>query len=316
MKYKIFVDGQEGTTGLKINERLSLRPDLEILKIEQEKRKDREERRSLLNEADIAILCLPDEASRESVSLVQNNKTRIIDTSTAFRTDPAWIYGLPELNKNQRSMIKNANRVSVPGCHATGFILMLYPLIHEGIVPDDYPVTCSSVSGYSGGGKKMIAKYEVPDRKENQKIPRYYSLKLDHKHLPEMKKYPGLIHTPVYTPVVGDFYKGETVTIPLYTRLLKKKINPGELHDFFEDYYASERFVKILPYDLENLPDEGYFDATACNNTNRIEICILGQDERILILSRFDNLGKGSSGAALQNLNIMLGLDEGKGLEA
>ncbi len=247
MKFKIFVDGQEGTTGLKINERLSIRKDLNILEIDPEKRKNPEERRKLLNESDIAFLCLPDSASRESVSLVDNGKTRVIDTSTAFRTDPGWTYGLPELNKEQRTKIKNSSRVSVPGCHATGFVIILYPLISEGIVPKDYPVACSTAAGYSGGGKKMIKEYETSGD-ELLKIPRYYSLELNHKHLPEMQAVTGLNYPPIFTPVVGNFYNGEVVSIPLHSRLLNKKTRASGIQQILKSWYSSERFVKVLDF--------------------------------------------------------------------
>ncbi|MFZ5634369.1 MAG: N-acetyl-gamma-glutamyl-phosphate reductase [Bacillota bacterium] len=316
MKYKVFVDGREGTTGLKINERLSNRTDIDILKIEPEKRKDPEVRRMFLNEADIAFLCLPDSASRESASLVTNNKTRIIDASTAFRTDPNWIYGLPELSKNQRALIRDAHRVSVPGCHATGFNLALYPLVREGIVPEDYPVTCHSITGYSGGGKRLIEQYEaIGLNKKNLQSPRFYALNLNHKHLPEMQKITGLLYPPVFTPIVADFYQGMVVAIPLLKRLLNKKMTAKEIQEFMTSYYAAERFVRVMPYESEKYLDNGYFDATGCNHTNQIEIFVFGHGEQILILSRLDNLGKGASGAAVQNMNIMLGVDEGTGLE-
>lgn len=316
MKYSVFVDGQEGTTGLEINERLSKRTDIEVLRIDPERRKDPEERRRLLNEADIAFLCLPDAASRESVSLVTNNKTRIIDASTAHRTDPDWTYGLPELSRSQRALIKDSPRVSVPGCHATGFNLALYPLVREGIVPGDYPVTCQSITGYSGGGKRLIEQYEAADlNKKNLKSPRFYALTLNHKHLPEMQKVSGLLYPPVFTPVVGEFYRGMAVAITLIKRLLNKKVTAKEVAGLMADYYTSERFVSVMPYESEKYLDNGFFDATGCNNTNKVEIFVFGHSEQILVVSRLDNLGKGASGAAVQNMNIMLGVDEGTGLE-
>ncbi|OPY57890.1 MAG: N-acetyl-gamma-glutamyl-phosphate reductase [Pelotomaculum sp. PtaU1.Bin035] len=315
MKYKVFVDGQEGTTGLKINERLSRRADIDILKIDPERRKDPEVRCIFLNEADIAFLCLPDVASRESAALVTNNKTRIIDASTAHRTDPNWTYGIPELSKNQRARIRDSRRVSVPGCHATGFNMAIYPLIQEGIVPKDYPITCQSITGYSGGGKKLIEKYEETGvNKKNLKSPRFYALNLTHKHLPEMQKINGLLFPPLFTPIVGDFYQGMVVAVPLLTRLLNKKISAKDVQEVLASYYSSEHFVSVMPYESEDCLDSGYLDATGCNNTNRIEIFIFGNGEQILLLSRLDNLGKGASGAAIQNMNIMLGLDERTGL--
>ncbi len=316
MKYKVFVDGQEGTTGLKINERLSKRTDIVMLNIAPEKRKDPGERRKFLNEADIAFLCLPDEASRESVSLVNNSKTRIIDASTAHRTDPGWTYGLPELSRQQREKIKSSTRVSVPGCHATGFNLALYPLIKEGIVSDEYPITCQSITGYSGGGKKLIDRYETPgSNNKHLSCPRFYALKLNHKHLPEMQKVSGLQYPPVFTPIVGDFYQGMAVAIPLLKRLLKKNMAAEEVRELMAAYYAAERFVRVMPFESDSYLDNGFFDATGCNDTNKVEIFVFGHSEQILVISRLDNLGKGASGAAVQNMNIMLGVEEGAGLE-
>jgi len=316
MKYKVFVDGQEGTTGLKINERLSGRTDIDMLEIDPARRKDPEARRTLLNSADIAFLCLPDDAARESAALVTDAGTKIIDASTAHRTDPNWTYGIPELSEHQRALIRDSHRVAVPGCHATGFIMALYPLIREGIVPKDYPLTCQSVTGYSGGGKKLIEKHEdVGAARNNLESPQFYALSLKHKHLPEMQKMNGLLFPPLFTPIVGDFYQGMVVAVPLLARLLSKKISAEDVQNILASYYASERFVRVMPYGAESCLDNGFLDATGCNNTNRIEIFVFGNDEQILLLSRFDNLGKGASGAAVQNMNIMLGLDEGIGLE-
>lgn len=315
MKYKIFVDGQEGTTGLKIHERLENRPDIQLLKIDAGKKKDPSERSRLLNEADIAFLCLPDTASRESVSLVSNPSTRIIDASTAHRTQPGWTYGLPELSPEYRKEIASSKRVSVPGCHATGFNLSLFPLVKEGIVPADYPVSCHSITGYSGGGKKMIEEYEAEDDSKSElKSPRFYALGLKHKHLPEMQKISGLTYAPIFTPIVSDFYQGMTVAIPLHPRLLSKKLSAKEVHEFLSSYYEGEQFVKVMPFEYEQLPGNGFLSAIACNLTNRVELFVFGHSEQILVAARFDNLGKGASGAAIQNMNIMLGLDEGTGL--
>lgn len=315
MKYKVFVDGQEGTTGLQINDRLSGRTDIEILKIDPEKRKDPGVRSRLLNEADIAFLCLPDAASRESVSLVTNDKTRIIDASTAFRTAPGWTYGLPELSRSQREAIRKASRVANPGCHATGFNLAVHPLVKEGILSKDYPLSAYSITGYSGGGKKLIGQYETDGpRKPSLKSPRFYSLGLSHKHLPEMQKVNGLSSPPVFTPIVGDFYQGMIVAVPLVRRMLDKKMTAGEVREFMAGYYGAERFVRVMPFAAGEYLDNGYFDATGCNHTNNAEIFVFGDSEQILILTRFDNLGKGASGAAVQNMNIMLGIDEGTGL--
>lgn len=313
MKYKIFVDGQEGTTGLKIHDYLSVRTDIEVLYIDSEKRKDIKTRSILLNEADIVFLCLPDAAAKESVSLVTNNKTRIIDASTAHRTDKNWTYGIPELNKNQRKIIHDSNRVSVPGCHATGFAISLYPLIKEGLVPGDYPVSCSSLTGYSGGGKKLIEKFEK-EQFSNVNSPKNYALKLDHKHLPEMQKIVGLDFPPVFTPIVANFYKGMTVSIPLLTRLLSKKLTAQKVHEFLSEYYALERFINVIPFETDEHLENGFLDAEGCNDTNRVDIFVFGNEDQILLTARLDNLGKGASGAAIQNMNIMLGLEEGLGL--
>lgn len=315
MKFKVYVDGQEGTTGLKIHERLAKRNDLEVLKIDSDKRKDIETRRTLLNEADIVFLCLPDEASRQAVSLIDNNKTKVIDASTAFRTSPEWVYGLPELSKNQREAIRNSKRVANPGCHATGVNIVLFPLIKEGIVSPDYPVNSYSLTGYSGGGKKLIEKYEISEVTQKLMSPQLYGLSLKHKHLPEMQKISGLTYPPIFTPIVANYYQGMVVTTPLNKRFLNKKITAEELRDFMASYYSSEHFVRVMPYDPDYKTDNGFIGATDLNNTNYLDIFVFGREDQIVIMSRFDNLGKGASGAAVQNMNIMLGLDEKIGLE-
>lgn len=315
MKYKIFVDGQEGTTGLKINERLSKRDDIEILKIDPEKRKDIFERKKFINEADIVFLCLPDDAARESVNLIENEKTRVIDASTAHRTEKGWVYGLPELNKKQRDLIKNSKRVAVPGCHATGFVVIVYPLIQEGVLSKDYPFTCTSLTGYSGGGKKMIEEYEKNRIfKDKYNVPRPYALKLNHKHLPEMQKIPDLEFKPVFTPIVADFYNGMTVSVPINNRLMNKKLSGRDLQAFYKEYYKDEFFIKVMDYDLDKYLDNGFFVVDERKNSNFLDIFVTSNDEHSLVITRFDNLGKGASGAAVQNMNIMLGIDETKGL--
>jgi N-acetyl-gamma-glutamyl-phosphate reductase len=315
MKYKIYVDGQEGTTGLKINERLSGREDIEILKIDYDKRKDTEERRKLINEADVVFLCLPDVAAKEAVTLVSNDKTRIIDASTAHRIHPEWVYGIPELSKEQREKITVSKRVSVPGCHASGFNMALYPLVKEGIVPKDYPVTCHSITGYSGGGKKLIEQYEVTDQdKECLKSPNLYALGLNHKHIPEMQYIPGLTYAPIFTPIISDFYKGMLVTLPLFKRLLNKKVTSKEIHEFMSSYYKDQYFVEVMPYDPSSHLYNGFLNSIDCNNSNKLQIFTFESEDQILLVSRLDNLGKGSSGAAIQNMNVMLGLDEWVGL--
>jgi N-acetyl-gamma-glutamyl-phosphate reductase len=315
MKKTVFVDGQHGTTGLKIRERLSGRNDIEILEIDEAQRKDPSARARLLNQADIVFLCLPDDAARESVSLIKNNSTCIIDGSTAHRVAEGWVYGLPELKKDQRTLIKQSKRITVPGCHATGFILMLHPLIAEGIVAADYPVTTHAVAGYSGGGKSMIADYETKGAPDYIKNPRPYALGLTHKHVPEMTKYSGLAQTVLFAPTVVNVYNGEIISIPLITKSLKKKLGAKEIQKFLADYYAGEQFIKVMPYPADSYLKNGFLTFTDCNGTNNLEIFVFGNDDRVLISARYDNLGKGASGAAIQNMNIVLGLPEKMGLK-
>jgi len=307
----LYIDGQEGTTGLKIRERINGRTDIDLMVIDQDKRKDNAERKKLLNAADIVILCLPDIASREAVSLVENPKVRIIDASTAFRTDPSWAYGLPELSAGHLERIAKSPRVCVPGCHATGFIVSVYPLIQAGIITPDYPFICTSITGYSGGGKKLIAKYESSPV---NLLTRPYALKLAHKHIPEMQKIPGLTHPPLFTPILGHFYNGMIVTVPLHTRLFKKNSDEKAVHECFSSYYKGRRFIKVMPLNDETSLDEGAMSAVECNGTNRLELFVYGHKDQVLVIARFDNLGKGASMAAVQNMNIMLGLDEATGL--
>jgi len=316
MTYKVFVDGQEGTTGLKIHERLQGRNDIELFKIDPEKRKDINERKKLINEADIVFLCLPDEAAKESVSLVKNSNTRIIDASTAHRTNDSWTYGFPELSSVHRDRIASASRVAVPGCYATGFIALLYPLVKAGIIPADYPVTCHAVSGYSGGGKQRIAEYESADPSdEEMKSPKFYALSLKHKHLPEMQKVTGLQQPPLFTPIIGPYYRGMTVAVPIYSRLLQGKNNAESVCEFLQSYYEDQYFIKVHPFGSEGGVVNGFLGATGCNGTNMLEIYVTGNDEHILLTARLDNLGKGASGAAVQCMNIMMGIDERTGLE-
>lgn len=311
--YKVFVDGQHGTTGLKIHEFLSKHPEVQLMNIDYEMRRDVKIRKEYINNADIVFLCLPDNAAKEVVSLVENNHTKIIDASTAHRTNDEWAYGIPELCKSQREKIKNSNRVTVPGCHATATIVALAPLVKEGIVPADYPVTITSVTGYSGGGKEMIAKYE-DEKNEYLKVPRHYALNLNHKHLPEIKKYTGLKCEPIFMPIVSNYYQGLTISLPLYADKLLKYKTPKEICSYLAEYYSNERFVKVMPFGDESLLEDGGFNITACNNTNTVEIFVFGNEERIMLMSRLDNLGKGASGAAVQNMNIMLGINEEVGL--
>jgi N-acetyl-gamma-glutamyl-phosphate reductase len=314
--YKIFIDGREGTTGLQIQERLKARSDLTLLEIPDRERKNPEVKKQIFNEADLVILCLPDEASRESVRLMEGGQTRIIDTSTAFRTAEDWVYGIPELHPGQREAIRKAARVANPGCHATGFIMALYPLIREHIVPVDYPVAAQSLTGYSGGGKKLIGVYE-PESGETGYLrgPRFYALTLKHKHLPEMQQVTGLKYPPLFTPIVGHFYQGMVVSIPLIPRLLTKKIAAPEVCQILTDYYRGEPFVRVIPFGEGAFLDNGFLSPLECNQTNRIDLFVFGDDQQILLAARLDNLGKGASGAAVQNMNLMLGLEETLGLE-
>ena len=317
MKPKIFVDGQEGTTGLRIHEYLAAREDIQVLKIDPDKRKDVAARKTLLNAADVAFLCLPDAASREAVALVENPHTCVIDASTAFRTDPAWAYGLPELSPAQREKIRHSKRVAVPGCHASAFVLPVYPLVHAGVIPADCPLTCFSLTGYSGGGKKMIAAYEDKDH-PNPKLlsPRHYGLKLNHKHLPEMQKIAGLKVPPVFTPVVCNVHSGLAVEVFLPQILLAPNSTPASLARLLASHYAGERFVKVMQLETDALLDDGFFDITGCNGTNRADIFVFGHEGQMALVTRLDNLGKGASGAAIQCMNLVLGVDEGRGLQA
>lgn len=312
-KTKIFIDGSEGTTGLRIHERFQGREDIELLPIDPEKRKDPAERRRLINQSDITFLCLPDDAARESVSLVENEHVKIIDTSTAHRTEDGWAYGFPELSASHRQKIREGKRIAVPGCYATGFISILYPMIKGGVVSADYPVSVFALSGYSGAGKKTIALYEAKERDRELDAPREYALAQNHKHLKEMQKITGLKRTPLFSPVICDYYSGMLVTAPFYTDMLSGKQTPEELHGFLTDYYAGEKFVKVMPFGKE-ADYKGFLAGNACAGWDGIELYVTGNEERALVSARFDNLGKGASGAAIQCLNIMLGCEEDKGL--
>ncbi|HUO10910.1 MAG TPA: N-acetyl-gamma-glutamyl-phosphate reductase [Phycisphaerae bacterium] len=317
MKSKIYVDGQEGTTGLRINEYLAARNDIEILKIDPDKRKDPAERKRLLNAADVAFLCLPDAASREAVAMIDNPYTRVIDASTAFRTDSAWAYGLPELSPAHRKKIKTSKRIANPGCHATAFLLSVYPLVSAGIIPAEAILTCFSLTGYSGGGKKMIAQYEAPDAPGKLKAPRHYALGMNHKHLPEMQKIAGLTHPPLFTPVVCNVHSGLAVEVFLPVSLLRGAQSPQKVHAQLAAHYEREPFVEVLPFDPARALDDGFFDMTACNDTNRADLAVFGNhtgEGQIVLLCRLDNLGKGAAGAAVQCLNMLLGAPETAGL--
>lgn len=312
-KVKIFIDGSEGTTGLRIHERFAEREDVELLPISSELRKDKEERKRLINSSDITFLCLPDAAAEESVSLVENDHVRIIDTSTAHRTMEGWAYGFPELSKEHREAIAAGNRIAVPGCYATGFISLVYPMVAEGLISADYPVSAFGISGYSGGGRKMIAAYEVEEREDALLAPREYALSQAHKHLKEMKKIPGLKREPLFSPIVADYYSGMVVSVPVYTELMNKGRTPQEVWKYLADFYADSRFVRVMPFGAEEA-SANMLAGNAMSGRDSLRIYVTGNEDRVLLSSQFDNLGKGASGAAIQCLNIALGCEESKGL--
>jgi N-acetyl-gamma-glutamyl-phosphate reductase len=308
MKPRIYIDGQEGTTGLQIYDRLGQRDDIDLLLIDPAMRKDIGERRKCINSADIVILCLPDDAAREAVAMIENDKTRVIDASTAHRTVDGWVYGFPEMSGAQREKIKTARRVTNPGCHAIGFVSLVYPLVALEVMPKGYPLTCFSLTGYSGGGKKMINQYEH-EKTADLFAPRIYGLNLRHKHFSEMMKLTGLKRAPVFCPVVDDYYKGMATTIMLHNDILYGTPTAQEIRMELAEYYAGQRFVRVAP-ELGS----GYLNSNWGMGTNDLEITVSGTDGETIVTARFDNLGKGASGSAVQNMNIMLGLPEETGL--
>ncbi|GIX31705.1 MAG: N-acetyl-gamma-glutamyl-phosphate reductase [Porticoccaceae bacterium] len=319
MAWRVFIDGAHGTTGLELRDRLAGRDELELLQLPAERRRDPEARAELLNAADLVFLCLPDDAAREAVALLapDNERTRVLDASTAHRTAPGWVYGLPELSAEQRRQIAAARRVAVPGCHATGFALLVAPLVAAGVLPPDQPLTAFSVTGYSGGGRAMIEEYEgqgpLPEALTS---PRLYALGLRHKHLPEMQAICGLAHPPLFTPIVGSFRRGMVVSVPLWPSSLPRPVEPEEVHALYADHYADEPFVRVQPFPADAALDRGFLPATTCNGTNRVELFVFGHRDQLLLAARLDNLGKGASGAAVQCMNLMLGLPETAGLTA
>lgn len=314
MKTKIFIDGSEGTTGLRIHERFQNRDDIELLPISPELRKDPEERKKMIRASDITFLCLPDEAARESVALAKDADVIIIDASTAHRTETGWAYGLPELSAEHREAIKQGKRIAVPGCYATGFISLVYPLTAGGILPKDYPVSCFAISGYSGAGKRTIAAYESEDRPKELSAGREYALTQQHKHLKEMQKITGLARTPLFSPIIDDYYSGMVVSVPLYAELLAKRETPESLLQYYAKYYKNERFLKVSAADDE-IAASGFLAGNGLSGWDGLKIYVTGNEERIVVSSQFDNLGKGASGAAIQCMNIILGCDEAKGLD-
>ncbi len=306
---KVFIDGKAGTTGLRIEERLLGRDDIEILSLPEALRKDRAAKSEMLNRADIVFLCLPDDAARESVSLIENQDVVVIDTSTAHRTDPAWAYGFPELSPEFEGKIRESRRIAVPGCHASGFIALVYPLVRAGIIGKEATLCAHSLTGYSGGGKKMIAEYETEPRSLLLGAPRQYGLSQMHKHLPEMVKITGLATAPVFSPIVGDFYSGMEVTVPLFKKdLLSGDINA--IKQVYRNTYASD----IVCYREAN-DEEGFLSANAYHGRDSMSVEVYGNEERMILVARYDNLGKGASGAAVECLNIKLGCEKTKALE-
>ena len=303
---KIFIDGSAGTTGLRIRERLAGRSDLELIVLDEAQRKDDTARKEAMNASDVTFLCLPDDAAREAVTFLENEHTVVIDTSTAHRTHPAWTYGFPELC-GQRDKIRLSRRIANPGCHASGFVSLIAPLTQEGLIGHDVYLQAFSLTGYSGGGKKMIASYESSERDSMLDAPRLYGLSQTHKHLPEMAKYCGLYYDPVFCPVVADYYAGMEVIVPLFRNTVKGSVE--DIKETYKAYYSTG-----LVHFTENADEDGFTSANALAGKDSMEISVFGNDERILLVSRFDNLGKGASGAAIQNMNLVLGVKEDTGL--
>lgn len=309
MAKKIFIDGKAGTTGLRIFERLENFKGIEIITLSEEKRKDLDARKEALNSADIAFLCLPDDAARESVSLIENDNTVVIDTSTAHRTDETFAYGFPELSENHREKLKNSKRIAVPGCHASGFIALVYPLVEAGVLSESENLSCFSLTGYSGGGKKMIAEYEDAERDVLLDAPRQYGLTQGHKHLKEMKAISGIENAPVFCPVVAPFYSGMEVTVPIFKSMLKD----GTTLDDIKNIYKAKYNGPIVNF-KDNNDEAGFISANTYSDLDTMEIAVFGNEDRIILTARYDNLGKGASGAAIECLNIVLGQDETTGL--
>lgn len=310
MKSKVFIDGGAGTTGLRILERLSNRDDIELIILSEENRKDTAARKTAINSADVVFLCLPDAAAIEAVSLCDNPNTVIIDASTAHRTNAAWDYGFPELSSEFEQRISKSKRIANPGCHASGFISLIYPLVEKGIINKDLLLTCFSLTGYSGGGKKMIAEYEDIKRDTLLDAPRQYGINQSHKHLPEMAKVTGIENNPIFVPVVDAFYSGMEVTVPLFS----SQLNEGYTVEDIKNVYKEKYNGPIVKY-VEDFSESGFVSANKLSFKDSMEISVAGNNERIVLISRYDNLGKGASGAAIECMNIVLGVDKTTGLE-
>ena len=310
---KVFIDGSAGTTGLRIHERLSGRKDIELISIDEEHRKDNDARKEAIHQADIAFLCLPDDAAREVAQFCRDEDTVIIDSSTAHRTEPGWAYGFPELSAEHRDAVRKGKRISVPGCYASGFISLVYPLVKAGILPADYPLACFAVSGYSGGGKKLIAQYEDPERDKKYGSARMYAWGQSHKHLKEMKAITGIAREPLFSPMTTDYYSGMTVQIPLYTDILSRRVSAEDIRECYAAHYNGEKLIRVSPEDVETDRGNVVF-SSEMSGRDSLEIFVAGNEDRIVVASTFDNLGKGASGAAVQNMNIVMGIDETCGL--
>jgi len=312
---RVFIDGQVGTTGLEISGRLRARADIELLEIAASARKDNAARAQLMAAADVVILCLPDAAAREAVAIAGDD-CRILDASTAHRIEPGWTYGLPELQPQQRDAIVQAHRVSNPGCYPQGFILLVKPLIDEGLLSPQVPLSVFGISGYSGGGRALIEKYtDFPAQQAEACNTRPYALGLRHKHVPEMHHYSGTAAAPLFSPVVGNYYRGMLIEVPLFFSQLRQHTDLATLHEVLSERYAQEKFVDVLPLDCKAMLDDGFLSTTQCNNSNRLQLMLFGHEEHALLVARYDNLGKGAAGSAVQNLNIMLGVEESLGLQ-
>ncbi len=310
MTTKVFIDGKAGTTGLRIYDRLLKRSDIELLTLSDEDRKSTEKRQAMLNGCDIAFLCLPDDAAREAVALIDNPEVVVLDTSTAHRTLDDWAYGFPELSEAFRNKIATSKRIAVPGCHAGGFIALVYPLIANGLIAPDQLLSCHSITGFSGGGKKMIAEYEASERPEELKSPRQYGLTQQHKHLKEMVKITGLKHAPIFSPIVADFYSGMEMTLPLFKENLLNGATVADIKALYKSIYNTP----VVHYD-ENASEAGLMAANFYRGTDSMQITVEGNEERILLIARYDNLGKGASGAAVECMNIVMKKDLTCGLE-